>query len=57
MPVAARSATLVADQDQRKALKFGFSAKSSASKSSVGNATKKPKVAVASVFGNDSDEE
>lgn len=32
MPVAARSATLVADQDQRKALKFGFSAKSSASK-------------------------
>lgn len=57
MPVAVRSATLVADQDQRKALKFGFSAKSSTSKISVGNAAKKPKVAVASVFGNDSDEE
>ncbi|KAL2536906.1 G-patch domain-containing protein [Forsythia ovata] len=57
MPVAVRSATPVAEQDQRKALKFGFSAKSSASKSSVGNAAKKPKVAVASVFSNDSDEE
>ncbi|KAL2511774.1 G-patch domain-containing protein [Abeliophyllum distichum] len=57
MPVAVRSATPVAEQDQRKALKFGFSAKSSTSKSSVSKAAKKPKVTVASVFSNDSDEE
>lgn len=52
-----RSATALADQDQRKALKFGFSSKGGTSKKSVGNAAKKPKVAVASVFSNDSDEE
>ncbi|XP_021621266.1 G patch domain-containing protein 8 isoform X2 [Manihot esculenta] len=51
-----RSATALADQDQRKALKFGFSSKSGTSKPSGGDA-KKPKAAVASVFGNDSDEE
>ncbi|KAI8531817.1 hypothetical protein RHMOL_Rhmol11G0165600 [Rhododendron molle] len=54
---ATRSATVLADQEQRKALKFGFSSKGGTSKNSVGNAAKKPKVAVASVFGNDSDEE
>ncbi|XP_057494363.1 uncharacterized protein LOC130779663 [Actinidia eriantha] len=54
---ASRNATALADQDQRKALKFGFSSKGSTSKYSIGNAAKKPKVAVASVFGNDSDEE
>ncbi|KAL6139093.1 hypothetical protein ACLB2K_064370 [Fragaria x ananassa] len=55
-----RSATALADQDQRKALKFGFSSKGGTSKTSFGSASKKPKVAkvpVASVFGNDSDEE
>ncbi|KAG5525553.1 hypothetical protein RHGRI_032005 [Rhododendron griersonianum] len=54
---ATRSATVLADQKQRKALKFGFSSKGGTSKNSIGNAAKKPKVAVASVFGNDSDEE
>ncbi|KAE9446718.1 hypothetical protein C3L33_21380, partial [Rhododendron williamsianum] len=54
---ATRSATVLADQEQRKALKFGFSSKGGTSKNLVGNAAKKPKVAVASVFGNDSDEE
>ncbi|XP_062003301.1 uncharacterized protein LOC133720835 isoform X2 [Rosa rugosa] len=56
-----RSATALADQDQRKALKFGFSSKGGGtSKTLFGSASKKPKVAkvaVASVFGNDSDEE
>lgn len=52
-----RSATVLADQEQRKALKFGFSSKGGTSKKLVGNAAKKPKVAVASVFSNDSDEE
>ncbi|KAK9920085.1 hypothetical protein M0R45_028647 [Rubus argutus] len=55
-----RSATALADQDQRKALKFGFSSKGGTSKTSFGSASKKPKVAkvaVASAFGNDSDEE
>ncbi|KAG8648345.1 G patch domain-containing protein 8 isoform X2 [Manihot esculenta] len=52
-----RSATALADQDQRKALKFGFSSKGSTSKPTGGVAAKKPKVAVASVFGDDSDEE
>ncbi|XVF05884.1 hypothetical protein REPUB_Repub06bG0000500 [Reevesia pubescens] len=51
------TATALADQDQRKALKFGFSSKSSTSKNAVGSAVKKPKVGVASVFGNDSDDE
>ncbi|XP_058191721.1 uncharacterized protein LOC131308741 [Rhododendron vialii] len=54
---ATRSASVLADQEQRKALKFGFSSKGGTSKNLVGNAAKKPKVAVASVFGNDSDEE
>ncbi|XP_022968776.1 G patch domain-containing protein 8 isoform X2 [Cucurbita maxima] len=53
-----RNATSLADQDQRKTLKFGFSSKGGTSKI-FGGATKKPKVVapVASVFGNDSDEE
>ncbi|PWA82546.1 toll/interleukin-1 receptor (TIR) domain-containing protein [Artemisia annua] len=45
-----KTATVLADQDQRKALKFGFSSKFGGSKSSVKSAAKKPKVAVASVF-------
>ncbi|XP_023516877.1 G patch domain-containing protein 8 isoform X1 [Cucurbita pepo subsp. pepo] len=54
-----RNATSLADQDQRKTLKFGFSSKGGTSKKIFGGATKKPKVVapVASVFGNDSDEE
>lgn len=56
-PPLERNATAVVDQDQRKVLKFGFSAKGVASKTSVGNAARKPKVAVASVFRNGSDEE
>ncbi|KAK4835118.1 hypothetical protein QYF36_005502 [Acer negundo] len=54
-PVSA--GTVVTNQDQRKALKFGFSSKVGTSKSSSGSAVKKPKLPVASVFGNDSDEE
>ncbi|XP_027114962.2 uncharacterized protein [Coffea arabica] len=59
IPVSAavNSATALADQDQRKALKFGFAAKVSTSKNLVKSATKKPKVPVASVFSNNSDEE
>ncbi|KAA8545315.1 hypothetical protein F0562_020099 [Nyssa sinensis] len=49
--------TALVDQDQRKALKFGFSSKVGTSKNSISNAAKKPKVTVASVFSNDSDEE
>lgn len=56
IPAPTISATALADQDQRKTLKFGFSSKSGTSKTSVKSALKKPKV-VASVFGNDSDEE
>ncbi|EYU35364.1 hypothetical protein MIMGU_mgv1a010807mg [Erythranthe guttata] len=56
-PAVTSGATKVTDQDQRKVLKFGFSAKGSAVKSSVSNTTKKPKVAIASIFSNDSDEE
>ncbi|XP_065875736.1 uncharacterized protein [Euphorbia lathyris] len=53
-----KSATALADQEQRKALKFGFSSKGATSKKSSWSGTKKPKVvAVASVFGNDSEEE
>ncbi|KAJ8439259.1 hypothetical protein Cgig2_030194 [Carnegiea gigantea] len=52
-----KGASTPAETDQRKALKFGFSAKSGTSKTSFGGAVKKPKVPVASVFGNDSDEE
>lgn len=53
-----RVVTAVADQDQRKALKFGFSSKIAPPKISNSGATKKKtKIPVASVFGNDSDEE
>ncbi|KAF2307349.1 hypothetical protein GH714_026528 [Hevea brasiliensis] len=52
-----RNATALAYQDQRKALKFGFSSKSGTSKKPTGGAAKKPKVAIAPVFSNDSDEE
>ncbi|KAL5700580.1 hypothetical protein ACHQM5_026007 [Ranunculus cassubicifolius] len=47
-------------QDQRAALKFGFSSKSGTSKNSFGSAAKKAKIMpmrISSVFGNDSDEE
>ncbi|KAL9233446.1 hypothetical protein vseg_008446 [Gypsophila vaccaria] len=54
---ATKGAGIPVEIDQRKALKFGFSAKSGMSKKPVGAAAKKPKVPVASVFGNDSDEE
>ncbi|GLT54519.1 hypothetical protein SLA2020_277110 [Shorea laevis] len=57
VPTEVRGATALAVQDQRKALKFGFSSKGGTSKNSSSSAAKKPKVAVASVFGNDSDEE
>ncbi|KAI3448428.1 hypothetical protein Pfo_005093 [Paulownia fortunei] len=56
-PAAASSATVVADQDQRKVLKFGFSGKGSMLRGSVSNTAKKPKAPIASVFSNDSDEE
>ncbi|XP_076907592.1 uncharacterized protein LOC143564094 [Bidens hawaiensis] len=52
-----KSANVLVDQDQRKALKFGFSSKVSASKSSGKFVAKKAKTPIASVFGNDSDEE
>ncbi|KAF7805021.1 G patch domain-containing protein 8 [Senna tora] len=52
-----RSATALADQEQRKTLKFGFSSKGGASKNTFGGSAKKQKVAVSSVFGNDTDEE
>lgn len=52
-----RSGTALVDQDQRRALKFGFSSKGGLSKNSSAKAAKKPKSAVASVFSNDSDEE
>ncbi|KAK9735686.1 hypothetical protein RND81_04G220000 [Saponaria officinalis] len=54
---ATKGAGAPVEIDQRKALKFGFSAKSGMSKKPVGAIAKKPKVPVASVFGNDSDEE
>ncbi|KAH9733825.1 G-patch domain-containing protein [Citrus sinensis] len=57
VPTAPGTTTALANQDQRKALKFGFSSKGGTSKNTTGSAAKKPKVAVASVFGHDSDEE
>ncbi|OAO94347.1 hypothetical protein AXX17_AT5G26630 [Arabidopsis thaliana] len=61
VPVSAPAKTTVAPlavQDQRKTLKFGFSSKSGIiSKSQPTSSIKKPKVAIASVFGNDSDED
>ncbi|KAL8114964.1 uncharacterized protein LOC141667787 [Apium graveolens] len=54
---AGKSVTTLVDQDQRKVLKFGFSSKGGNSKSSFGNAAKKPKKPVVSAFSNDSDEE
>ncbi|KAG6646848.1 G patch domain-containing protein 8 [Carya illinoinensis] len=57
MATELKGATAVAVQDQRKALKFGFSSKGGTSKNAFGSGAKKPKVAVASVFSNDSDEE
>ncbi|GAB2277320.1 hypothetical protein Dimus_012028 [Dionaea muscipula] len=55
--ISKSAATSLADQDQRKTLKFGFAVKSVASKNPIGGHVKKQKVAVASVFGNQSDEE
>ncbi|KNA03801.1 hypothetical protein SOVF_205640, partial [Spinacia oleracea] len=55
---ATTAASAPVDIDQRKALKFGFSAKSGTAKSSFNIAAKKkPKVPVVSIFGNDSDED
>ncbi|CAH2044494.1 unnamed protein product [Thlaspi arvense] len=56
---AKTTAPPLAVQDQRKTLKFGFSSKSGTiSKSQQPTSSnKKPKVAIASVFGNDSDED
>lgn len=54
---AGKSVSALVDQDQRKVLKFGFSSKGGNSKSSFGNAAKKPKKPVVSVFSNDSDDE
>ncbi|XP_065853214.1 uncharacterized protein [Euphorbia lathyris] len=49
-----KSATALADQEQRKVLKFGFSSKTATPKKSPWSGAKKPKVvAVASVFGNE----
>ncbi|KAF8099372.1 hypothetical protein N665_0245s0049 [Sinapis alba] len=57
LPAKTTLAPLVV-QDQRKSLKFGFSSKSgSTSKSQPKSSIKKPKIAIASVFGNDSDED
>ncbi|KAG2316593.1 hypothetical protein Bca52824_019715 [Brassica carinata] len=57
LPAKTTLAPLVV-QDQRKSLKFGFSSKSgSTSKSQSKSSIKKPKIAIASVFGNDSDED
>ncbi|XP_021734554.1 G patch domain-containing protein 8-like [Chenopodium quinoa] len=55
--IPAKADTAPVDIDQRKALKFGFSAKGGTSKSSFSGAPKKQKVPVASIFGNDSDED
>ncbi|KAF6167226.1 hypothetical protein GIB67_029864 [Kingdonia uniflora] len=57
-PSTLRSATTLADQDQRKTLKFGFSSKAATSKKSFVGAAKNTKVPikVSSVFGDDSDE-
>lgn len=56
-----KTATALTDQEQRNTLKFGFSAKGTASKSTFGvkkqNVPKKQNLPVASIFGNDSDEE
>ncbi|PKA59656.1 SURP and G-patch domain-containing protein 1-like protein [Apostasia shenzhenica] len=54
----AESGNLLVDNDKRQTLKFGFTSKLG-SKNPPGNLAKKPKMAskVASVFGNDSDEE
>nr|XP_023875215.1 G patch domain-containing protein 8 [Quercus suber]POE82616.1 g patch domain-containing protein 8 [Quercus suber] len=58
VPTEVKGATALTDQEPRKVLKFGFSSKGGTSKNSFGSAAKKkPKEAVASVFGNDSDEE
>ncbi|KAL6650267.1 hypothetical protein ACP70R_009192 [Stipagrostis hirtigluma subsp. patula] len=56
--VAPKTLATPGSQDQRQALKFGFS-RMGPSKAPVGNTSKKPKVAtkVSSVFGNDSDED
>ncbi|CAN8255820.1 unnamed protein product [Cochlearia groenlandica] len=57
LPAQTTAAPLVV-QDQRKTLKFGFSSKTgSISKSQPTSSIKKPKLPMASVFGNDSDED
>ncbi|CAL9096024.1 unnamed protein product [Musa textilis] len=56
---AARTSAKVLNQDQRQALKFGFSKIGPSKKASVGGISKKPKIGVkvSSIFGSDSDEE
>ncbi|KAI3827753.1 hypothetical protein L1987_01836 [Smallanthus sonchifolius] len=51
-----KNATVLVDQDQRKALKFEFSSKVGASKSSGRHVAKKPKTHIASVFMDDSED-
>ncbi|KAM0938228.1 putative transcription factor C2H2 family [Dioscorea sansibarensis] len=53
------TATGLVTQNQRQALKFGFSSRLGSIKNSAGSAAKKQKVAVkvSSIFSNDSDEE
>ncbi|XP_074572975.1 uncharacterized protein LOC141829413 [Curcuma longa] len=55
---APKASAAVLQQDQRQALKFGFSKQGNA-KTSTGSNSKKPKVAikVSSIFGDESDEE
>ncbi|CAD5172195.1 unnamed protein product [Musa acuminata subsp. malaccensis] len=56
---AARTSAKVLNQDQRQALKFGFSKIGPSKKASAGGISKKPKIGVkvSSIFGSDSDDE
>ncbi|THU67695.1 hypothetical protein C4D60_Mb05t27420 [Musa balbisiana] len=58
-PAGARTSAKVLNQDQRQALKFGFSKIGPSKKASAGGISKKPKIGVkvSSIFGSDSDEE
>ncbi|XP_010918538.1 uncharacterized protein [Elaeis guineensis] len=54
---APKSASRLLAPDQRQALKFGFSRPGASKKTSTGGISKKPKIAVSSIFGDDSDDE
>ncbi|KAG9160137.1 hypothetical protein Leryth_015028 [Lithospermum erythrorhizon] len=56
-PSEEKIVTPLVDQDQRKTLKFGFSAKGGTSKTLGAKIGKKPKISMASAFSNDSDED